>query len=101
MPTTCASSASSPVTAARPGRPSMTSPTTARSDAPSLLLRFWCCRFCGLAGIVLARQFSRFHAYLRHGHFVIFRLRQPLQVLIEPADDVLQALHSVPRLAGA
>src|SRR6476659_7852080 len=114
--TMCASSASSRAMAARRGKCSTTFCTSARSedairaltilstplvDRLLLLFRFRRRgRLRGPAGVVLAGQFGRFHADIDCGHVVILRLADALQVLIEPADDMLQPLHSMPRLAG-
>ena len=51
--------------------------------------------------IMLARQVRRLHAYVTTAHVVILGLGHSLQILIEPADDVLQSFHPVPWLSGA
>src|SRR6478672_7588754 len=56
----------------------------------------------GLGGFVLivpARQVSGLHADLAGCHVVILRLGQPLQIFIEPPDNMLKPLHAMPRLS--
>src|SRR5882724_10562215 len=53
------------------------------------------------AGIMFAWQISGLHAHFARCHVVIFWLRHSLKIFIEPAHDVLQALHAVPGLSGA
>src|ERR1700727_2559438 len=59
------------------------------------------CRRLRFAGVMFPRQVCRIHAYLAGRHIVILRLAHALQIFIKPADDMLQALHPVPRLSGA
>src|SRR5258707_8153191 len=67
-----------------------------------LVLRFWRSgRLRWFVGIMFAWQIGGLHADLARCHVVIFWLRHSLKIFIEPAHDVLQALHAVPGLSGA
>src|ERR1700719_484120 len=67
-----------------------------------LVLRLWRRgRLRWFVRIVLAGQISGLHADFARRHLVILGLRHSLKILIEPAHDVLQALHAVPGLSGA